>query len=312
MNLYLYHLLDAINKFKAARFSFTLDFCKPPGCEFRSIIERVALGYFLDTTKYRAHFSLFLAALGACGLTMITLNLSMYSMKHSPDNFSPLATTAEQVAVLALKVAREQIPALQVHKERCTLLINRTQRLLEQVSAQYETDKASLIQQKLNVLESVCISIRDTISELAGKGLAWRLLHQEQMEKALVVSESRLTDAFFAFQVGANFSIVEIQAEIVEASKRDQQQLISYLDGISQNDQRIIDALRANNLRLEETLLALMKVFELLYACIVSHSYPNEASPKSYKFWKRRSTLREIHSQSGYCAPESFNRSSTV
>ncbi|KAF8154118.1 kinase-like domain-containing protein [Crassisporium funariophilum] len=166
---------------------------------------------------------------------------------------------ALQVAGLALKTAREQIPALQAHRERCTLLINRCQRLLDEVSVQCESERASSMQKKLDVLESACLSVRDTITEVSGKGLAWRLLHQERMEQALAAAEAKLTDAFFSFNVGAHVVIGEIQAEIADASQRDHQQLISYLESISQNDHKIIDALRANNLRLEETRMALMK-----------------------------------------------------
>ncbi|KAH9476950.1 Dual specificity protein kinase shkA [Psilocybe cubensis] len=163
------------------------------------------------------------------------------------------------VAALAIKVAREQIPVLQAHKERCTLLINRSDRLLVEISAQYENGGTSIIQPKISILESACISVRDTVRELSGKGLAWRLLHQEQMEKAIMASEAKLNDACNVFQVGAHISIGEMQAAIAEAAKRDHQQFIVYLEGISQNDQRIIDALRASNLRLEETLTALLK-----------------------------------------------------
>lgn len=130
---------------------------------------------------------------------------------------------------------------------------------------------------------SACRSVGDTITELATKSLAWRLLHQEQMEKALIAAESKLADAFFTFhvrkfnhqfclssglrslhvkQVEGHISTRQIQTEIEEASKRDNKQLIAYLDSVAQNEEKIIDALRANNLRLEETLMALMKVFD--------------------------------------------------
>jgi len=102
------------------------------------------------------------------------------------------------------------------------------------------------------------------------------------MEKALVAAEGKLTDAFFAFhvcfctagifvvenstdvQLGANIAIADIHAETAAASKIDHQQFIDYLEAISQSDQRIIDALRSKSHRLEETLMALMKVFGLL------------------------------------------------
>lgn len=99
-------------------------------------------------------------------------------------------------------------------------------------------------------------------------------------------------------QVGAHFSIGEIQADIAEASRRDHQQFILYLEGISQNDNRIIEALQASNLRLEETLMALMKVWIMLdtsFVCLhisLKHiqSRPaagNEADQPSERFIRR-------------------------
>ena len=125
-----------------------------------------------------------------------------------------------QIANLAIQTARNQIPALQEHRERCNLLVNRCERLLDEVSAQYAVNQTALVQKKVVLLESyvlvlhrhanasflyfsssACLSVRDTITELAEKGLAWRLIHQERMEKALVAAEGKLIDAFFAFHV---------------------------------------------------------------------------------------------------------------
>jgi hypothetical protein len=124
-----------------------------------------------------------------------------------------------QIANLAIQIARNQIPPLQEHRERCNLLVNRCERLLDEVSAQYAVNQTALVQKKVVLLESyvlilhhhanaspflsfrACLSVRDTITELAEKGLAWRLIHQERMEKALVAAEGKLIDAFFAFHV---------------------------------------------------------------------------------------------------------------
>ncbi|KAF9528867.1 kinase-like domain-containing protein [Crepidotus variabilis] len=146
---------------------------------------------------------------------------------------------ALHVAGLVLRSARDQLPALQAHRERCTLLVSRCERLLDEVSAQCKEDHSPLIQRQLFSLESVCATIRDTIVDLAAEG--------------------KLTDAFFMFNVGTRISIGEIQAEIAEASRIDQLHFITYLENISQTDQQIIDALRNQNLRLEETLMAFMK-----------------------------------------------------
>jgi len=71
---------------------------------------------------------------------------------------------------------------------------------------------------------------------------------------------------FFCFenstdvQLGANITIAKIHDEIAAASRKDHQQFIDYLEAVSQSDHEIIDALRSKNHRLEETLMALMKV----------------------------------------------------
>lgn len=61
-------------------------------------------------------------------------------------------------------------------------------------------------------------------------------------------------------QIGTQNAADDIHDDIVQASRADQQELINYLEGIAQSDQKIIDALRSDNLRLEETMIALMKV----------------------------------------------------
>jgi len=122
-----------------------------------------------------------------------------------------------QIANLAIQTARNQIPTLQEHRERCILLVNRCDRLLNEVSAQHAVNQTTLVQKEVVLLESyvlihhanaslyfssrACLSVRDTITEFAEKGLAWRLVHQERMEKALVAAEGKLIDAFFAFHV---------------------------------------------------------------------------------------------------------------
>lgn len=127
-----------------------------------------------------------------------------------------------QISNLAIQTARNQIPALHEHRERCNLLVTRCERLLDEISAQYAVNQTALIQKKVVLLESyvlilhfhantsflisiyissACLSVRDTITELSEKGLAWRLIYQERMEKALNAAERKLIDAFFAFNV---------------------------------------------------------------------------------------------------------------
>jgi len=61
-------------------------------------------------------------------------------------------------------------------------------------------------------------------------------------------------------QIGTQNAAGDIHDDIVQASRADQQELITYLERIAQSDQMIIEALRSDNLRLEETMIALMKV----------------------------------------------------
>jgi len=59
-----------------------------------------------------------------------------------------------QIANLAIQTARNQIPTLQEHRERCNLLVNRCERLLDEVSAQYAVNQTALVQKKVVLLES--------------------------------------------------------------------------------------------------------------------------------------------------------------
>lgn len=70
---------------------------------------------------------------------------------------------ALQVAQEAFKTARDQLPALQVHKERCTLLHNRCEVLLQlqevqELAAQGNPDKNYLINTKVETLRR-CVNI---------------------------------------------------------------------------------------------------------------------------------------------------------
>ncbi|KAJ8453996.1 hypothetical protein ONZ45_g19480 [Pleurotus djamor] len=168
-----------------------------------------------------------------------------------------------QIAYSYLTIAWQQYGVVQGHKEQCSLILNRCQDLLVEVCRVAQRDDFTPeMQSNIVVLESACQSVKDTICHVAGKGFAWRLLNQDKVVQAIAIAENSISDAFACFNFGAHLSAQRLQIDIEEARQKDHLSLVSQLEGLAENDQKILSALQADQRgrhRLEELVIALTK-----------------------------------------------------
>ncbi|KAF8999811.1 kinase-like domain-containing protein [Cyathus striatus] len=169
------------------------------------------------------------------------------------------APTVLYASISTLKLAWQILAKVESHKHRSRLLVERCQSLLIEVCKDLEQGNHKGWYDQLQVLEHACFTVRDSLTNLAGKGLAWRLLHYDSMGNALAGAESKLMDAFMSFYVGAQVVNFTLQKEIADATAQDNNDLRVYLDRLSGDGQKILDALQEGQLSLEELLLALTK-----------------------------------------------------
>ncbi|KAF4593620.1 hypothetical protein EYR40_008408 [Pleurotus pulmonarius] len=115
------------------------------------------------------------------------------------------------------------------------------------------------------ISESACVAVKTTIRRLADKGFAWRLLHQDKIKQELAAAETAIGDAMSMLNasfLGTHLSAQKLQVEIAAAQKADQRDLVARLDGLANNDRKILAELQADSRgrrRLEELILALDK-----------------------------------------------------
>ncbi|KAL0954124.1 hypothetical protein HGRIS_005266 [Hohenbuehelia grisea] len=168
-----------------------------------------------------------------------------------------------QIAYTYLTIAWKQYCIVQGQREQCHLLITRCQDLLlEILKIVGEGDCPPSMQSNVDVLESACLTVKETVSHIASKGFAWRLLNQDKMDQSIAAAEASVTDALACFNLGAHLSAQKLQLEINDARSRDHDELIGHLETLAQNDQKILNALQNDERgrhRLEELVVALTK-----------------------------------------------------
>ncbi|KAF4569433.1 hypothetical protein EYR36_009224 [Pleurotus pulmonarius] len=136
-----------------------------------------------------------------------------------------------------------------------------------EVDARHFTDVKSAVDGRSDriISESACVAVKTTIRRLADKGFAWRLLHQDKIKQELATAETAIGDAMSMLNasfLGTHLSAQKLQVEIAAAQKADQRDLVARLEGLANNDRKILAALQADSRgrrRLEELILALDK-----------------------------------------------------
>ncbi|KDR78357.1 hypothetical protein GALMADRAFT_1316863 [Galerina marginata CBS 339.88] len=150
---------------------------------------------------------------------------------------------ALQVAAFALKTARDTLPTLQSHQERCKQLTERCQQLLIDVCAQLKVGSSPELQRQLRVVEKGCITVRDTVMKLSDKGAVWRMLNKENINRAFIAAEAELSDAFLAFNVGAHVTQSRLQNELAVALQNDRQHILKCLDNLLKRSQDMVETI---------------------------------------------------------------------
>lgn len=202
-----------------------------------------------------------------------------------------VAPHAVSAACNALAFAWKQHQNVSGNKEQCKILIQHCQNLLLAVSDRIRLEGLpDSMQDNLHVLESVSISIRDVVVKLATKSFAWRLLHQDKIEREIKAAEAKLLDAITVFNISAQADNSRLKREITDsiaaAAAKDQSQLVAYLENLAQNDHKILHSLQEHHVRMEELLGALMKHVQ---------DISSSASGPSEKFiWRAVGTIQRL------------------
>uniref|UniRef100_A0A8H7XY33 Protein kinase domain-containing protein n=1 Tax=Psilocybe cubensis TaxID=181762 RepID=A0A8H7XY33_PSICU len=158
---------------------------------------------------------------------------------------------ALQIAAFALKTAKDTIPTLRSHQERCNHLVERCQRLIVDVCGQLKPNSSTELLRQLQFRELVltevrdgraCITVRDIVMGLQNKGTVWRALNKENLEKAFKSADTELSDAFLLFNVGAHVTNNRYQHELAAALESDRQHLLTCLDGLLKRSQLLAEA----------------------------------------------------------------------
>ncbi|KAI0304076.1 kinase-like domain-containing protein [Russula brevipes] len=190
----------------------------------------------------------------------------------------------------ALKFAYDLYGQVDLRRTQLKLFLDRCSDLLLRVAQSLpasEVDVSARMRENVDYLQVTCQSLRDVIDKLKRKGFLWCMLNQDKIDTQISDVQSRIADTFVLFNVSsqssfsgtqslrsrclcefnAHIGIEEFQQRLLQARDQDEAQLITKLNTLSENDQRILNALKYQDgvqRRVEELLVGVLRCVQNL------------------------------------------------
>ncbi|KLO20748.1 kinase-like protein [Schizopora paradoxa] len=177
-----------------------------------------------------------------------------------------------------LKAAYGLYGNVDMRRKQIGLLLDRCRDIIEKLSQRAKDNPNTLsssLQEHVADLQRACEEVYTIVEKLKRKGFFWCLVNQEKIDLQVADAERRVTFTFDVFNFDTQLDRDKLDQEMKQARQSDQNQLMSKLDDLSRNDERILNALQDQGgaqRRVEELLVA-------VYKCIQGRE--SDASPKT-------------------------------